>query len=479
MDDLKNYQSIVVGSGPNGLAAAITLARAGRSVVVLEGRDTPGGGMRTADLTLPGFKQDICSTVQSLGLASSFMRSLPLEEWNVEWIHPPLALAHPFDDGKVAVLDRSVETTAAGFGVDGQAYTRLIQPLVNHWEDLIDDLLGPLPLPPKHPITLMGFGLNAICPADGFARRMYRGEAARAVFGGLAAHAMLPLENAASAAFGLMLNTLVHAVGFPIVGAGSQTLADAMAGYFRSLGGEIRTGIWVSDLDGLPAGADILLDVTPRQVADIAGKTLPENYLGRLRKYRYGPGVFKLDYALAAPIPWKAEACSQAGTLHLGNTLEEISACEQTVWQGKHPEKPFVILVQPTPFDPSRAPRGKHTAWAYCHVPAGSTKDMTPAIEQQIERFAPGFRKNILARHSYTATEMESYNPNYVGGDINGGVQDLHQLYARPVSSLSPYSTPNRHIYFCSSSTPPGGGVHGMCGYHAALAILKKGNRTI
>ncbi len=471
---MKKFDAIVIGSGPNGLAAAITLARAGRSVQVLEAKDTIGGGVRTDELTLPGFKHDVCSAVHSLGLASPFMRSLPLDEWGVDWIQPPMVLAHPFDNGTAAFIDRSVQVTAAGFGVDGRTYSRLIQPLVDHWKELVDDILGPIPIPPKHPLSLIGYGLNAIRSGTGFARRFYHGEPAQALFGGLAAHAMLPLENTATAAFGLMLNTLAHAVGFPIVRGGSEKLTNAMAEYLCSLGGEIRTGIEVKDLDGFPNETDILLDVTPRQVLAIAGEHLPDNYRHRLKRYRYGPGVFKLDYALNAPIPWKAEACTRAGTIHLGGTLEEIASSERVVWQGVHPEKPFVILVQPTLFDPNRAPRGKHTAWAYCHVPSGSTQDMTRLIEDQIERFAPGFQKTILARHSLNTAEMEAYNPNYVGGDINGGIQDLRQLYTRPVASLTPYSTPNRHIFICSSSTPPGGGVHGMCGYYAAKAVMRQ-----
>ena len=470
----KRYDAVVVGAGPNGLAAAITLARAGRSVLVMEARDTVGGGTRTAELTLPGFRHDVCSAIHPLSLGSPFMRSLPLEEFGVKWIYPPAAFAHPLDDGRAVTVERSVDDTAAELDEDASAYRRLMGPLVAHWQDLVEDLLGPLPLPPRHPWSLARFGLNAILPAQTLARATFRGKLARAALAGAAVHAMLPLDRPGTAAYGLTLGMLAHAVGWPMAQGGSQAIANAMAAYLGTLGGEIETGVNVTRMEALPQAKAYLFDVTPRQLLNIAGRRLPPGYRQQLERFRYGPGVFKIDYALSAPIPWKAAQCGRAATVHVGGTLDEIAASERTVWRGQHPDRPFVLLVQQTPFDPSRAPAGKHVAWAYSHVPSGSTLNRVDVMENQIERFAPGFREVVLARSTMTAAEMEAYNPNYVGGDINGGVQDLLQLYTRPAARWVPYSTPDESVYLCSSSTPPGGGVHGMCGYFAARAALRK-----
>jgi phytoene dehydrogenase-like protein len=469
----QSYDAVVVGAGPNGLAAAITLAQAGLSVLVLEAAETIGGGTRSAELTLPGFIHDVCSAVHPLGAGSPFFRTLPLTEHGLEWIHPPAPLAHPFDDGTAAVLERSVEVTGKTLGPDAAAYRKLMAPLVADWDKLAVDLLGPLRLPPRHPLALARFGWHAIRSAHGLAERLFEDERARALFGGMAAHSMIPLDQPPTAAFGLVIGILGHAVGWPLPRGGSQHIADALACYLRSLGGEVVTGVRVQSLDELPSARAVLCDVTPRQLLRIAGQRLPTGYRRKLAGYRYGPGVFKVDWALDGPIPWQAIECTRAGTLHLGGTLEEMAAAERVVWRGEHPEKPYVLVVQPSLFDPTRAPEGKHTAWAYCHVPHGSTFDMMERIEAQIERFAPGFRDAILARSVKSAAEMEQYNPNYIGGDINGGIQDLGQLFTRPVFRLVPYSTPLKGLYICSSSTPPGGGVHGMCGYFAARAALR------
>jgi phytoene dehydrogenase-like protein len=467
------HYDAVVGAGPNGLAAAITMARAGRSVLVLEARETVGGGSRSGELTLPGFVHDICSAIHPLGLASPFMRSLPLEAHGLRWVHPPAPLAHPLDDGSAVVLERSVAATAtrANLGRDAAAYRRLMSPLARDWRRLVRDILGPLRFP-RHPFALARFGMEALLPASVLARALFRDERARAIFAGMSAHSILPLGRPVTASFGLVLGMLAHGVGWPVARGGSQQIAGAMASYLRSLGGEIVTGRQIESLDALPAQT-VLLDVTPRQLLQIAGERLPPGYRRQLGRYRYGPGVFKVDWALDGPVPWKAAACLRAATVHLGGTLEEVERSEQAVWRGEHPERPFVLLAQQSLFDPTRAPEGKHTVWAYCHVPHGSTLDMTERIEAQVERFAPGFKERVLARHTISARQMQHYNPNYIGGDINGGAQDLRQLFARPTLSLVPYRTPARGIYICSSSTPPGGGVHGMCGYHAARAAIR------
>ncbi len=465
---------VIVGSGPNGLAAAITLARAGRRVRVIEASDTFGGGCRSEALTLPGFVHDTCSAIHPLAVASPFFREMPLAEHGVEWIYPPAAFAHPLDDGTAVVVERDVAVTASNLGPDGAAYQRLIGPYVRDFTPLTDETLGPLRLPPRHPFALARFGALAVLPAATLTKIAFRGKRARAMFAGVAAHSMLPLEAPVSAAYALVLATSAHAVGWPMARGGSQRIADALVEILRGLGGEVETGRRVTSLDEFPDARAILLDFGPRQLASMAGERLPESYRRRLEKFRYGPGVFKIDFALNGPIPWKAKACARAATVHLGGTLEEIAASERAAWGGQHSERPFVLLVQPSMFDPSRAPAGKHTAWAYCHLPNGSAKDMTGAIEAQIERFAPGFRDCVIARHTRGAVEMEAYNPNYVGGDIMGGAQDIWQTFTRPMFSLRPYTTPLKGVYLCSSSTPPGGGVHGMCGYHAAKVALRE-----
>jgi phytoene dehydrogenase-like protein len=467
------YDAIVVGSGPNGLAAGIILAQAGLDVLVLEAKDTVGGGVRTAELTLPGYRHDICAAIHPLGVSSPFFRGLPLAEHGLTWIQPPAPLAHPLDDGTAVLLERSIRLTSRGLGSDATAYEKLMAPFVSSWDSLAEDVLGPLSIPPRHPFVLARFGLRAIRSARSLAERLFEGERARALFAGMAGHSMLPFERPLSAAFGLMLGITGHAAGWPIARGGSQRIADALARHFRSLGGEIITDTLVTSIDDLPSTSVIVCDVTPRQLLGMAGHRLPAKYRRRLEAYRYGPGVFKLDLALDGPIPWEAETCTRAATVHVGGTLEEISDAERAVWDGEHPVKPFVLLAQQSLFDPTRSPKGKHTVWAYCHVPHGSTVDMTDRIETQIERFAPGFRDRILARGIRTAVDMEHYNPNYIGGDINGGIQDLWQHFTRPTVRLVPYSTPIKGLYLCSSSTPPGGGVHGMCGYFAARAALR------
>ena len=468
-----DYDAVVVGSGPNGLAAAITLARAGCSVLVVEAAETIGGGLRSQPLTLPGFVHDVCAAIHPLAAASPFFRSLPLAEHGVTWIEPDAPLAHPFDDGRTLLLERSLRHTSAGLGTDGLAYVDLMAPLVRHWESLMDMLLGPLRMP-RYPLLLARFGLSGIRSAQDLARGKFTGEGTRALFAGLAAHAVLPLDKRPTAAFGLVLAILGHAVGWPLVSGGSQRLADAMVSYLKSLGGEIQANAPVNSVDELPASRVVLLDVTPRQVLRLAGHRLPNSYRRQLERYRYGPGVFKMDWALDAPIPWRAEACRRAATVHLGGTLDEIADAEQAAFRGQHGERPFVILAQPSVFDDTRAPAGRHTAWAYCHVPHGSKVDMSERIESQIERFAPGFRARILARHVMAPAALEHYNSNYVGGDIGGGVQDLRQLFTRPALRLMPYATPDNRLFICSASTPPGGGVHGMGGYFAAQTALRR-----
>jgi len=468
-----NYDAVIVGSGPNGLAAAITLAEAGCSVCVFEARETIGGGCRSAALTLPGFIHDICSAIHPLGMGSPFMRKLPLANFGLEWIQPDLPLAHPLDDGTAVALHRSLEETAISIGADGEAWRTLFARPVKDWDKLASTLLGPLPLP-RHPLALANIGVRALWPAEALAEFIFREERARALFAGLAAHSILPLEQIFTASFGLILGILGHAVGWPFPRGGAQHIVEAMAGYLRSLGGTIITGQTVNSLAELPPARAILLDVTPRQLLRIASDQLPPGYRQQLENYRYGAGVFKLDYALSGPVPWRAPECRRAGTVHVGGTLAEIAAGERAVGQGQHPERPYILVTQQSLFDATRAPVGRHTLWAYCHVPNGSTVDMANAIEQQIERFAPGFRDLVLARHAFNTADMETYNANYIGGDINGGVQDIRQMWTRPAPRLNPYTTPVQGLYLCSSSTPPGGGVHGMCGYWAAKAALRR-----
>jgi phytoene dehydrogenase-like protein len=465
--------AVVVGAGPNGLAAAVTLAQAGRSVLVLEASETPGGGARTAELTLPGFHHDVCSAIHPLALASPFFRSVPLSAHGLRFVQPPAPLAHPLDGGRVGVMERSITATVEGMGEDGPAWEALMGPLVSHAGPLVAQVLGPL-RPPRHPLVFARFAAWAALSATALARLRFRRAETRGLVAGIAAHSMLPLTHVHSAGYSLLLGLLGHWVGWPIPVGGSQAITDALVSLLRSLGGEVVTGVRVGSMEDLPGARAYLFDTTPRALADIAGPRLSRGYLRALRRFRYGPGVFKVDWALRGPIPWKAEACARAGTLHLGGALEEIAGAEKDVSRGRVPERPFVLLAQPSLFDPTRAPAGKHSAWAYCHVPNGSSEDMTERIEAQVERFAPGFGRQVLARSSMSPVDMERYNPNYIGGDINGGIQDLRQLYTRPAIRPVPYTTPAKDIYICSSSTPPGGGVHGMCGYWAARSALRR-----
>ncbi len=471
---IRGRDAVVVGSGPNGLSAAITLAAAGRSVTVVEAAGTAGGGSRSAELTLPGFVHDVCSTVHSLALASPALRALPLAEHGLELVQPEVPLAHPLDDGSAALLLRSVEETGAELGgADGRAYRRLLGPLVRRADDLMTEVLGPLRLP-HHPLTLARFGLSGLRSADGLARGRFDGDAGRALLAGTAAHSMMRLDQVPTAAVGLVLMTAAHAVGWPFARGGSQRVVDAMVGHLRSLGGEVVTGHRVERIEELDDAGVVLLDVAPRQLLAIAGDRLSPTYRRALRRYRHGPGVFKIDWALSGPIPWRAEDARRAGTVHLGGTLPELLRSEDDVNRGRVPERPFVLLTQPTLSDPTRAPEGRHVGWAYCHVPAGSDVDMTARIEAQVERFAPGFGDLVLARATRTAPQMEAENANYVGGDINGGVQDLRQLFTRPAVRVNPYTTSDDRLFLCSSATPPGGGVHGMSGWFAAQAALRR-----
>jgi phytoene dehydrogenase-like protein len=468
-----SYDAIIIGSGPNGLSAAIHLARNGLSVLIIEAHSTVGGGTRSAELTLPGFIHDICAAVLPLSLNSPFFKTLPLDQFGVKWIHSPVPLAHPLDNSKSALVYRSIEETARSLGGDGNAYRRLYEPILHSWDQIGADLLGPLRVPPKHPIESARFSLQALQPATVLAKRYFRQEQAQAIFAGMAAHSIMPLEKVATSAFGLVTNLMAHTVGWPLVKGGTQQLANGLAAYFISLGGEIVTDLKVNSLEDLPPAMAFLFDTAPSQMVKIVGDRLPEHYRRQIRRYRHGPGVFKMDFALDSPVPWSAQENKLAVALHIGGTLEEIAYSERMIWKGKHVERPFIILAQPSLFDAIRAPEGKHTVWAYCHVPNGSTTDCSEAIETQIERFAPGFRERILARSTYTAAQMEAYNPNYIGGDINCGVQDLQQMFTRPVLRLNPYTTPAKNVFLCSSATPPGGGVHGLCGLYAAQNVLK------
>lgn len=466
------HDAIVIGSGPNGLSAAIALAQAGRSVLVLERSDAIGGGTRSEELTLPGFVHDVCSAVHPLGVASPFLRILPLEKHGLEWIQPAAPLAHPLDDGSAVVLERSVEKTAANLGDDGTRYSRIFGRLANDWPHIESVVLG-LSRLPRYPLATANFGIRGLRSAAGFAHSEFQGERARALFAGLAAHAILPLERMPTASFGLIMGALAHVAGWPFAKGGSQTMANALAAYLRSLGGEIATGIDVRSLDELPPARAILCDVTPRQLLQIAAPRLSAGFRRAIERFRYGPGVCKVDWALSAPIPWKAQECYRAGTIHIGGTMDEIAASERAPWSGQHAPKPFVLLAQPTLFDPSRAPEGKHIAWAYCHVPNGSQVDMSDAIEAQVERFAPGFRSTILKRSVMRTADLELHDPNLVGGDINGGSAELDQLFLRP--TWRRYRTSAKGLYLCSASTPPGGGVHGLCGYLAARTAIQDG----
>ena len=459
----------MIGSGPNGLAAAIVLAQAGLQVTVFEAEPTVGGGSRSAELTLPGFVHDLCSAVHATALASLFFRTLPLAKYGLEFIHPPLEVVHPFDDGSAAIVERSVERTAALLGRDGESYARIFGGLQRSWPNLESSVLGPLRWP-QHPLAMAAFGMRALRSASGFANSAFAEERTRALFGGIAAHGLVPLDKALTAGFGLVLGVMAHMVGWVIPRGGAQKLTDALVAHLRALGGEVIANHRVTSLDELPRARAVLCDLSPRPFLKIAGARLPASYRRSLERYRYGMGVFKVDWALDGPIPWKAAECGRASTVHLGGTLAELELSEQQAWSGTAPDRPFVLLTQPTLFDPSRAPAGKHTVWTYCHVPGGSTVDMLPRIEAQIERFAPGFRHRILARSVMSPAGIEGHNANYVGGDIGAGIADLPQFFTRPTWRM--YSTPVSGLYLCSAATPPGVGVHGMCGYFAAQRAL-------
>jgi len=468
---LKNYDAIILGSGPNGLAAAISLQQQGLATLLIEGGDSLGGGARTKALTLPGYKHDVCSAIHPMAMASPFMRSLPLADYGLRFVHAPYPAAHPLDSHETALLYPTLDETVDALGLDGRYYKNLIQPLFNAWETLAPDLLGPLRFP-KVPFDMVAFGLKALQPATWIAKS-FATEKAKALWAGMTAHGIQPLSNWATSAIGMVLMAVGNRYGWPIPVGGSQAIVDAMVAYYKKLGGEVILNNWVDDIRLLPQHRILMLDLTPYQLLKLKGLNLTEKYSTQLKQYRQGMGVFKIDWALSDLTPFKDHRCQQAATVHIGNTFAEIARHEKLTQEGKIVDKPFVLFAQQSNFDNSRAPVGKHTGWAYCHVPNGATNDMTAQIENQIERFAPGFKDTILARSTFNAMQMEAYNPNYRGGDINGGLMDIKQLFTRPVPSLTPYRTSNSRVYLCSSSTPPGGGVHGMCGFHAAKVALK------
>ena len=462
----------VIGAGPNGLAAAVVLAQAGFHVDIYEAEPQPGGAARTLELTLPGFLHDFGSAVHPFAAGSPFFTSLPLKENGLEWIHSPAPLAHPLDDGTAVVLERNLDDAASALGRDGEAWRRLMEPFVSHWEELAPEVLGPVPHIPKHPLLLARLGRVALPSAKSLASRQFRDERTRALFAGLAAHSFLRLDELLSAAYGVLLGVTAHAVGWPIPGGGAQSITNALCGYLSRFNATIKTSTRISNVDDLRDYDALLCDVSPRQLLQIAAPRFTPGYRVQLQRFRYGPGVFKVDYALNAPIPWKARECSRAATVHLGGSLDEIAASEKAMRSGRPAERPFVLLAQPSLFDPTRAPESKHTAWAYCHVPHGSNFDMLDRLENQIERFAPGFRDCVLARRVFGPAALEKMDANLIGGDIVGGAMDARQMLFRP--SVRQYATSDRDIYLCSASTPPGGGVHGMCGYHAARLALSR-----
>ena len=470
---MPDTDAVIIGAGPNGLAAAIALARAGYSVRVHEAQPTVGGGSRSAELTLPGFVHDVCSAIHPLAVGSPYFRTLPLQEHGLEWIHPGVPLAHPLDDGTAAVLHRSLDETVRGFGADGRSWRRLVGALVPRWDDLLGETTAPMLRIPRRPFLLARFGLPGMLPATTIAR-LFSTTAGRGLFAGLAAHSFLPLDAPFTTAFALLLGASAHAVGWPMPRGGSQRIADALASYLRALGSDLRVNDRIDVWSQLGKHRAYLFDTTPRALERIAGDKLNTTYRRVLRSYTYGPGVFKVDYALSGPVPWRAAACARAGTVHLGGTFDEIAASERDVWRGRPPERPFVLVGQQSLFDPTRAPLGMHTLWTYCHVPNGSTVDMTARIEAQIERFAPGFHDLILKRSVMNTRDVEAHNANYVGGDISAGSHAGLQFIARPTWSFDPYATPSRDIYLCSAATPPGAGVHGMSGYNAAQSALRR-----
>ena len=464
----------MIGSGPNGLAAAIVLAQAGLQVDVFEAEATPGGAVRTMELTLPGFRHDFGSAVYPLGAGSPFFSSLPLADHGLEWMYSPAPLAHPLDDGTAVVLEHNLDEAASALGADGKAWRNLLQPFVERWNEFAPEVLRPIPMIPKHPFLMARFGMTALLSAKGIASR-FQSERTRALFAGLAAHSFLALDEVLSGAFGMLMAIPAHAVGWPVPRGGAQAIPDALCSYLATFGGAVWTSRPVESLAELKDYELILCDITPRQLLKMSGERLSQSYLHELERFRYGPAAFKVDYALSAPIPWKASDCLRAATVHLGGTFEEIAASEKAVRSGQHADRPFVLLAQPSLFDSSRAPEGRHTAWAYCHVPNGSQVDMLERIENQIDRFAPGFREIVLARRTFSPANLESMDANLVGGDIGGGVMDIRQFVFRPTPRH--YATSARDIYLCSASTPPGGGVHGMCGYHAAQKALSRMNQ--
>jgi len=465
--------AVIIGSGPNGLSAAITLARAGYKVMIFEAHEKPGGGVRTEQLTLPGYLHDVCSSIHPLAHESGFFKSVPLNNYGLKWIYPTIAAAHPFDDHTAAFINGSFKESAESLKEDAKKYTDIIKPFLDDWDKMSPDILAPLHFP-DHPILLLKFGIKAMQSASGFVNRNFEGERARSLFAGMAAHAIQSLDNIFTAAFGIILSVLAHKTGWPFVETGSQKISDAMIEYFNSLGGVVKTNSAITSMSELPSARVYLFDITPAQILKIEALDLPETYKNQLKRYQYGSGVFKIDYALNEPIPFKAKECREAGTLHLGGLSGEIIESENIVRDGGHPEKPFLLLSQTSLFDKTRSPQGRHTAWVYTHVPNGSTIDMTQRIENQIERFAPGFKEIIADKHILSPSELQNYNANYIGGDINGGLQNWRQLFTRPVISLNPYKVPVKGVYICSSSTPPGGGVHGMCGYFGAQAAIKE-----
>ncbi len=469
---LSNYDAFVIGSGPNGLAAAIALAQQGLKVKIFESKDSVGGGTRTLELREPGFKHDICSAVHPTAVSSPFFNTLPLSDYGLEWIHPDFPVAHPLEDGEAVIAEKSFENTLERLGADSKNYRKLFKEFVDSWQYLSKDLFGTLRIP-NHPLAMMRFGWYGMFSSNLLSSSFFKLDRTKAYFAGLAAHSILPLENAFTASFGLVLGTTVHSVGWPIAKNGSHSITKALAGFFEFLGGEIELNTHIESLEEFPANKPILFDLTPQQITTIADSKIPDSLKDRLLRYNYGPGAFKVDFALSEPVPWLNEECKKAGTLHLGGSMEELAYSEKEVWKGIHSEKPYVLVSQPSVFDESRAPKGKHVLWSYCHVPNGSTEDMEERIINQIERYAPGFRDIIISTSTMTAMDFEKYNPNYIGGDINGGAQNLIQLFGRPLIKWDPYKLPVDHLYICSSSTPPGGGVHGMSGFNAARSVLK------
>lgn len=467
-----SYDAVVIGSGPNGLAAGIRLALEGYAVKIFEASDTVGGGMRTKELIRPGYFHDVCSAIHPMAASAPFLKQLPLDDYGLKWIHPKVPAAHPLNNEPAAVLYNDLYKTALHLEPDNKFYQKIVEPIQENWDGLSRDFLGPLRFP-NNPIQMGLFGLRALQPATIFQKR-FQTKRAKALFAGMAAHSILPLDAIATTAIALVFFGTAHTGGWPLPEGGSQSIANAMASYFESLGGEIETGRPIQSLKDLPPSKAVLFDLSPKQVSDIVGDRFPPSYTQKLRKFKKGSGVFKIDYILKEPVPWKDPECAKAGTVHLGGTFDEIAASEKEMDEGGHPENPFVLVTQQSLFDKTRTPDDKETLWAYCHVPNGSTVDMTDAIENQIERFAPGFKDVIDEKRIMNTQDFQEYNANYIGGDINGGRQDITQLFTRPVSLINPYATPAEGIYICSASTPPGGGVHGMCGYHAANLVLKK-----